>query len=139
MKFFRGIYLTYLVFFNKDRFVKEEEKYNEQNSNNLDKSSGIYLIRQSLYGSFLLILISGAVGFCISRSLTIFLGSPSKFYLTTIQGVGTLILLWATLAVRGWDIQTWSGTTLIESINRWTYRFLCCFGTILLVVSIFWT
>lgn len=139
MKFFRIIYLTYLVFFDKDKFAKEEEKYNKQCSDNLDKPSGIYLIRQSLSCSFLLILISGEVGFCISQFITIFFGSPGKFYLTTIQVIGTLILLWATLAVRGWDIQTWSGATLIEHINKRIYQFLYCLGTVLFVVSIFWT
>ena len=45
-------------------------------------------------------------------------------------------MLWGTLFVRGWEIQTYSGVTLVERVNRWLYRALYCSGTALIVASL---
>ena len=53
-----------------------------------------------------------------------------------LQVVGASLLLWATLFVRGFEIQTNAGVTLTERVNQWLYRFLYCVGTALIVYSL---
>jgi len=55
-----------------------------------------------------------------------------------LHTVGALILLWATLAVRGWDVLTYASLPLTERVNQWMYRFLYCCGSAVLVWSSFW-
>ena len=49
---------------------------------------------------------------------------------------GAGLLLWGTLFVRGYDIQTYGGVTLTERVNQWVYRTMYCAGTALLVCSV---
>jgi hypothetical protein len=49
-----------------------------------------------------------------------------------------MVLLWATLALRGWEVQSYSNATLTERVNQWIFRFLCCIGTFLFVAAIGW-
>ena len=53
-----------------------------------------------------------------------------------LQVVGASLLLWATLFVRGFEIQTYAGVTLTERVNQWLYRFMYCVGTLLIVYSL---
>jgi hypothetical protein len=53
-----------------------------------------------------------------------------------LQIAGTGLLLWATLFVRGWEIQSWGGNTLGERVNRWLYRALSFVGTLILVFAL---
>lgn len=53
-----------------------------------------------------------------------------------LQIFGATIVLWATLFVRGWEIQTIGGITLTERVNRWIYRLLYCSGTAAIVASL---
>ena len=41
-----------------------------------------------------------------------------------------------TLFVRGWEIQTWTGDSLIEHVNQRIYRSLYCIGTCVIVFSL---
>jgi hypothetical protein len=47
-----------------------------------------------------------------------------------------MLLLWGTLFVRGWDIQTIGGVTLVERVNHWIYRTLYCLGTAVFIFSL---
>jgi hypothetical protein len=60
-------------------------------------------------------------------------------HITWLQIAGTCLLLWGTLFVRGWDIQSFGGVTLSERVNQWLYRSLYCTGTAALVSSLSWT
>lgn len=53
-----------------------------------------------------------------------------------LQVMGTSLLLWGTLFVRGWEIQTYSGVSFTERVNQWLYRFLYCIGTAALLCSL---
>jgi hypothetical protein len=53
-----------------------------------------------------------------------------------LQIVGAGLLLWGTLFVRGWEIQTYSGVVFTERVNQWLYRFLYCTGTSVIVYSL---
>lgn len=63
-------------------------------------------------------------------------GGTTAVLVRGLQIVGATVLLWATLFVRGWDIQTFGGVTLTERVNRWIYRLLYCFGTAAFVASL---
>lgn len=54
------------------------------------------------------------------------------------QGIGAAVLLWATLFVRGWDIQSMGAPTLPEQVNQWLYRGLAVLGTVLAVWGTVW-
>ena len=53
-----------------------------------------------------------------------------------LQVAAAILLLWGTLFVGGWDIQSWGGVTLTERVNRWLFRFMYCIGTAAVVVSL---
>ncbi|WP_429501153.1 hypothetical protein ACQUFY_28130 (plasmid) [Robbsia andropogonis] len=54
-----------------------------------------------------------------------------------LQAGSAAILLWVTLFVRGWDIQTYGGRTLLEQANRTILVSLYFVGTALGVFSFF--
>ena len=62
----------------------------------------------------------------------------SPIVVTSLAVVGTGVLLWATLAMKGWDIQTIDGVTLTERVNSWIFRILYWLGTALLVAAAAW-
>jgi hypothetical protein len=75
-------------------------------------------------------LVGAAAGFAITSIVV-----NRKAWLTVSAGVGALLLLWATFAVRGWDIQTFGGVTLSERVNRWLFRGLSWLGTVFLTIA----
>lgn len=48
-----------------------------------------------------------------------------------LQAMSAAILLWGTVFVRGWDIQSYGGATLTERVNRTLYLILYVSGTTL--------
>lgn len=57
-----------------------------------------------------------------------------------IYGAGTIIfgagiLMWATFAIRGWEIQSIDGNTLGERVNQWIFRTLFIIGTAVVIVG----
>lgn len=96
-------------------------------------------VRRAFFKSLILVVASATMG-CISGSLlqlTDFSCAPAKA-IGWLQIVGACILLWGTLFVRGWEIQTFCGVTLTERVNQWLYRFLYFVGTAVLVFSLAW-
>ena len=52
-----------------------------------------------------------------------------------VQLLSGAFFLWAVLALLGWEIQTFGGTTPAERINKWVFRVLNCIGMFLLFAS----
>ena len=76
------------------------------------------------------------IGYLSGKALG-WVSSPTPTRLVpALQIFGVTVLLWATLFVRGWDIQTLGGVTLTERVNRWIYRLLYCLGTAAIVASL---
>lgn len=98
----------------------------------------ILVVRRALLSSLVLVLLSAGIGFALGRGIAFAGWSACSSTITALQIVGSAILLWATLAVRGWDILTYASVTLTERVNQWIYRFLYCVGTGLLVWSVAW-
>lgn len=133
LKIWEAIKVLFLFLFAPKGFIKHEGSLED----NHDKH-GVYILRRAFYYSLLLIFISGVMGFTIGIILSIVYPNPRSTYIISSQIIAVLLLLWATLAVRGWDIQTWGGNTLTEKVNQWIYRTLYIIGTTILVVSMTW-
>lgn len=97
----------------------------------------INFVRRALGESLVLAataaLFGGFLGVCAA-----YVFGPSRTVVTFLAVAGTAILLWGTLAVQGWEIQTFDGVTLTERVNRWIFRFLYWIGTAILVMAAAW-
>ena len=97
-----------------------------------------HIVHRAFWLSLLLVVVSALVGAVIGATAGDILGPATARHIAILQVVGALLLLWGTLFVRGWQIQTYEGTTVIERINQWIYRALYCVGTAVLVASLVW-
>ena len=57
---------------------------------------------------------------------------------TWLQYLGIALLLWATVGIAGWEVQSQGGVTPPEVLNRLIYRVLHLLGTFLLAWSVAW-
>jgi hypothetical protein len=55
-----------------------------------------------------------------------------------LQCAGVAILLWATLAKQGWNIQTWGGNSAAERVDLWVFWVLYLAGSFVLMLSVAW-
>jgi hypothetical protein len=97
-----------------------------------------FVIRHAFWTSLSLVAGSIGIGYLAGRIASTLCGGPSSGVISALQVSGAGMLLWGTLFVRGWEIQTWSGGTLTERINQWLYRSLYCIGTAVVVSSLAW-
>jgi len=93
-------------------------------------------LRRAIWESLVWVLSSIAVGYVVGTFLGTVNGGATAALVRILQIFGATILLWATLFVRGWDIQTIGGVTLTERVNRWIYRLLYCLATAAIVASL---
>ena len=93
-------------------------------------------VRRAVWESLVWVLSSIAAGYFGGLLLGTFSGQATSALIQALQVLGVTVLLWATLFVRGWDIQSWGGVTLTERVNQWIYRLLYCFGTSAIVASL---
>lgn len=136
----KAIWVCLLLLFSPSRFAKEEEADTKARAS-LDKISEptppSLHVRRAFGKSFLLVATSAALGYFLGITLQ-FAGCASSQAIAWLQIAGACLLLWGTLFVRGWEIQTYCGVTLTERVNQWLYRFLYCSGTTVLVLSLAW-
>jgi hypothetical protein len=97
-----------------------------------------FAVRRAFWLALLLVAVAAGIGAAVGRLGGHVFGLASAHAILTLQIVGASVLLWGTLFVRGWEIQTGHGETLIERVNQWLYRLLYCAGTGLLVASLTW-
>jgi hypothetical protein len=96
-----------------------------------------FIVRRGLWESLVWVLASTAVGYVTGKSLgLVSSAAATPLVVAGLQVFGAIVLLWGTLFVRGWDIQTLGGVTLTERVNRWLYRLLYCLGTAAIVASL---
>lgn len=137
---FRAIWLSLLLLFAPARFAKAEQEDNAARNNFSSAPSREHSslkVRRAFFASFLLVVVSAAVGYLLGMALGTFVCATTKA-IGWLQIAGACVLLWGTLFVRGWEIQTYSGVVLTERVNQWLYRFLYCAGTAALVCSLAW-
>lgn len=88
-------------------------------------------VRRAFFRSALLVAIAFGVGIICAQGVSFAGYAMIPTWQLRLQALGGAILLWATLFVRGWDIQTMEGSTLAERANQTLYRLLCVIGTVL--------
>ena len=134
--FYRKLHLVYLVFFNPTQFEKEEEEDNKVRRAQTDCNtmSRIQKIRRGLWQSFKSFVLTVTASVVIGLGLLTFLNHELIYgAVALIFGAG--ILMWATFAQRGWDIQSMGGVTLSERANQWIFRALFILGTALITIG----
>ncbi len=140
VSFLRATYLCMLAIFRPSKLVKEEEKDNEERKNFSQPppppEQHAFVIRRAFCYSLLLIIASAAIGYILGQVIDKFFGSVPNIVITSFQITGAMFLLWGTLFVRGWEIQTIGGVTLSERSNKWIYRALYCIGTTVIICSL---
>jgi hypothetical protein len=141
VSFLRAVYLCILIIFGPGEFLTEEVKDNQTRKNfsvPAESKPSAVAVRRALGMSLLLVLLSGFIGYALGLIAGYVFGCASNKTITILQISGVLIILWGTLFVRGWEIQTYCGVTLMERVNQWLYRTLYCFGTAILILSFGW-
>ncbi len=138
--FVRAIYLSFLAIFLPAKLVKEEEKDAEERKEfppSPPPEQRAFVISRAFWFSLLLMIAFAAIGYICGQVINKFLGSVPVIVITLFQITGAMFLLWGTLFVRGWEIQSHGGVTLSERVNQWIYRALYCIGTSAIVCSLF--
>lgn len=139
---FKIIYLCCLAIIIPRKFI-EEEKKDEAIREKFPPAKGeehrVCVIRRAFWRSLGLIIASALFGGLIGLFLCYFCNQPSSFMIIILQVVGVCLLLWGTLFIRGWEIQSYSGVTLTERVNQWIYRIFYCLGTSIMICSLIWT
>jgi hypothetical protein len=97
-----------------------------------------YVVRNAFWLSLLAVVVSCIAGAVAGATAADIFGGAGSTLTSVLQGVAALLLLWGTLFVRGWEIQSYGGSTLIERVDLWVFRALYCVGTGLLVASLVW-
>jgi hypothetical protein len=136
--FCRATYLCLLAVFYPKK-LDEEEAADKEKSKDYPKppdEPNAFIIRRAFWLSFFLVVISGCVGYAIGYAMFLGMECVNLRTITILQIAGALFLLWGTLFVRGWEIQSWDGTNLTEKVNRWLYRSMYCIGTAIIVCSL---
>lgn len=138
--FARKLFLVWLAISNPAKFSDEQKRDDEIRADlpRIEELSDIEKVRNALGLSFLLVACSGVFGSGLGWLLDQIVGPASPGAISAFQIVGVLILLWATIAVRGNEIETWDTVTLTERVNRWIFQGLYFVGTTLLVLSVSW-
>jgi len=95
-------------------------------------------IRRAFGTSCLLTFGSLATGYLSGRGLRCSVGAASTSVATLVQVISAATVLVATLGVRGWDIQTWTGQLLGEKVNQWVTRSLFVLGTFFFSLFLGW-
>lgn len=133
--------LCVLAIVSPKRFAEEHEKDASLLNPTFEGAQaepGARVVFRAFWFSLLAVLGSMVVGYFLGQLSLAKLGCASSRATTALAGVGAGVLLWGTLFVRGWQIQTYKGVSLVERVNQWLYRALYCLGTAVVVWSITW-
>jgi hypothetical protein len=93
--------------------------------------------RQRILGGVAITGVTIVVGVVAGIALRTVL-SPVKILVYTFQGVGAALILGATLAEAGREIETYGRRSLPERINAFAFRALYAAGTFCFVMSVAW-
>lgn len=138
---FRASCLCVLLLIAPKKFLAVEDADDKIHQERTDKQKperSALLVRRAFLKSLLLVVAAGVFGGSIGVSINKIIGCASPALIMWLQISGALILLWGTLFVRGWEIQTYSGVRLTERVNQWLYRFLYFIGSAIFILSLVW-
>ena len=141
VSFFGAIRLCFLVLFAPKILIEAQEQDAKARINyttHVEREHSAYIVRRAFLYSLLLVILSGAIGYGAGLALGSLTSCATAKFIAWLQIGGACLLLWGTLFVRGWEIETYCGVTFTERVNQWLYRFLYCVGTAVLVCSLSW-
>ena len=131
ISFLRGVWLCALLLLSPDQFQKAQKEDNDKlNAMDADAEEEVRhkVVRRAFVSSFFLVLVFAVVGyFAALLAIQLEICASAKL-VAWLQVAGACTLLWGTLFVRDWEIQTTGGETLTERVNHWLYRALYCLG-----------
>ena len=137
----RALRLSILAILSPNRFAEENERDNAVLNPTFEGARpepGAAVVFRAFWLSFLAVIGSMLSGLLLGRMSFGFFGCSSSSVLIALTAVGAGVLLWGTLFVRGWQVQTNKGVSLVERVNQWLYRALYCLGTATVVWSVTW-
>jgi hypothetical protein len=138
ISFIRMVRLCVLAVLAPDKLQAEEVRETEDRAKLVPPPPSrhpAHKIQGAFWNSLLAVIVSAASGYAAAWIWNFWTGGVSLRCFSVLQVLGAGALLWGTLFVSGWDIQTFGGVTLTERINRSIYRALYCVGTAILVLS----
>jgi len=123
------------------RFVKLERRWyreiRKERSAPPTVAKRTKIVRRALISSGLTVMFATLLGYAAAQAARAEAWTVHQEQQWWIRGGSAAFLLWGTLFVRGWDIQTFGGTTLLERANRTIYVLLYFVGTAAGVFSLF--
>ena len=134
----RAVWLCLLLLLAPSRFIKEQEADSIARNNYKDSYEpphSAYIVRAAFMKSLLLVVAFGAAGYVAGQIMGCMSRCAPSSTIAWLQIVGASVLLWGTLFIRGWEVQTLSGASFTERVNQWLYRMLYCAGTWVVVYS----
>lgn len=135
--FLKAIYLCGLAIV----YPSQLERLEIEDSAKLEDAPEVSRAR-SVYHAFWLslglIVLFSVIGAFAGFALKELHGMPSVVTINILQTIGAGLLLWGTLFVRGFEIQSYSCATLGERVNQWLYRAMYCTGTTIIICSLVW-
>ena len=137
--FIGAVRLCLMLLFAPDRFIAAEQQDMAARNDYKDHWTPphrAYVVRRTFFVSFLLVVAAGAVGYVGGKLMGAVGRCATAETVMWLQVAGACLLLWGTLFVRGWEIQTFAGVVFTERVNQWLYRFLYCVGTSVVVYSL---
>lgn len=135
----RAAYICLMAAFSPQKFSQFEREFDSdlETRPNAAVSERIEVVRRGYREAGIWMLSALACGILVGLFLRSIVG-PVLLGAAIAAIFGTVILLWTTLALQGWTVQSFSDTTLTERVNRWLFRFLYAVGTALLVSAAIW-
>lgn len=122
------------LIFSSTAFLDAEER-NTEAANAPRKGASIAeraaLVRRAFWRSATLVLLAFVVGGLIAAAMRWVGYALYPRWQLFLQAMSAAILLWDTVFVRGWDIQSYGGAMLTERANRTLYLILYVSGTTL--------
>jgi len=101
-------------------------------------ASRVAKIREGLFAAFFYTATAVIMAVLSAMLLSAEFGKPTMHTTYAIQIIAAAIILIATLALLGWEIQSWGGNSLPEKANRWLFRSQYWLGTYLFVLAVSW-
>ena len=98
----------------------------------------VMIVSHGFRKAALLVCAATILGWLVGIGLTTCVGPPSSKRVATLQIFGAVVLLLATIYLRGAEIETWDHNTLIERVDRWIYCAGYVLGTAAIVASLTW-
>jgi hypothetical protein len=141
VSFLTAVRLCVLLLFAPKKLIEAQNKDAIDRNNyteRVEREHSAYIVRRAFLYSLLLVAFSATIGYGIGLALGAWFSCATTKLISWLQILGACFLLWGTLFVRGWEIETFCGVTFTERVNQWLYRFLYCVGTAVLVCSLAW-